>query len=53
MKRDTEFTAAINRTICTPELVARLKAVTARTGAPQSFLVRQAVEEFLERKETE
>lgn len=51
-EQSARFTASISRTICTPDLAEKLKAITARTGAPQSYHVRRAVEEYLERQET-
>lgn len=45
------LTESIPRTLCTPELAERLRQHHARTGAPQSYHVRRAVEEYLDRQE--
>jgi predicted DNA-binding protein len=46
-------TASISRVVCPPELVERLKKVSAATGAPQSWHIRQALEKYLDEKEQE
>lgn len=47
---DSKFTGAISRTTCPKELEDRLKALSDDTGAPQTYHVRKAVEEYLDRK---
>lgn len=44
---------AINRTVIDPAVAARLKALVEKTGAPQAWHVRQAIEEYLTKKEQE
>lgn len=46
-------TASISRVVCPPELVERLKRATERTGAPQSWHIRRALEVYLDILEQE
>lgn len=46
-------TASISRVVCPPELVERLRAVTEKTGAPQSWHIRKALEAYLDEQEKE
>lgn len=47
---ESKFTGAISRTTCPQELEDRLRALSRDTGAPQTYHVRKAVEEYLDRK---
>lgn len=45
---ESRWGPAINRTTCAPELKARLDALQQRTGASQAWIVRKALEDYLD-----